>query len=95
MSTAPLESKDGLIRVFPRKTKATPDDALAFTGSPTKAFLESLDKDICGNNSDDGATAILLQHAKEREKSTFPRRSHTIFPMQNNLRRIGIRQGSP
>jgi len=71
MSTAPCaysESQNGLIRVFPRRTKATPDDVLVFTTSPTKAFLQSLDKDICGNNSDDEATAILFQQAKERRE---------------------------
>ena len=31
-----------IIRIFPRRTTATPDDALAFTTPPTKAFLESL-----------------------------------------------------
>jgi len=35
----------GIIRVFPRRTKATPDDALAFTGSPTKEFLQNLDNE--------------------------------------------------
>ena len=34
-----------VIRVFPRKTTATPDDALAFVGSPTKEFLNSYDND--------------------------------------------------
>ena len=43
---------DGIIRVFPRRTKATPDDALAFVGSPTKEFLSSLDRG--GSDSDDG-----------------------------------------
>jgi len=33
----------GIIMVFPRKTTATPDDALAFVGSPTKDFLNSHD----------------------------------------------------
>jgi len=31
-----------IIRVFPRKTNATPDDALAFTKAPTKADINSL-----------------------------------------------------
>ena len=47
----------GIIRVFPRRTKATPDDALAFTTPPSKEFLYSLDK-----NSND----VTLTQAKER-----------------------------
>jgi hypothetical protein len=31
-----------IIRVFPRRTNATPDDALAFTKAPTKADINSL-----------------------------------------------------
>ena len=34
---------NGIIRVFPRRTKATPDDVLALTTSPTKAFLNTLE----------------------------------------------------
>ena len=49
---------NGIIRVFPRKTKATPDDMLAFVGSHTKEFLRNLDKD--------GGKA--LTQAKERKE---------------------------
>jgi hypothetical protein len=49
----------GIIRVFPRKTKATPDDALAFTGAPTKDFLEILEQD-----SDDK----IIEQAKIRRE---------------------------
>lgn len=31
-----------IIRVFPRRTNATPDDELAFTKAPTKADLNAL-----------------------------------------------------
>ena len=48
-----------IIRVFPRKTRATPDDDLAFTGSPTRKFLCNLDKDS-------GDTALEL--AKKRRE---------------------------
>lgn len=30
-----------VLRVFPRKTKATPDDSLAFVGAPTRAILNT------------------------------------------------------
>ncbi|MCL2501460.1 MAG: hypothetical protein FWE90_14150 [Defluviitaleaceae bacterium] len=33
-----------IIRIFPRRTKATPDDSLAFTTSPTKEILCNLNK---------------------------------------------------
>ena len=49
----------GIIRVFPRRTKATPDDALAFIGSPTKDFLASLDADT---------DCEMLAQAKERRE---------------------------
>jgi hypothetical protein len=32
-----------IARVFPRRTKATPDDALAFTAPPSKEFLNALE----------------------------------------------------
>jgi hypothetical protein len=32
-----------IARVFPRRTKATPDDVLAFTAPPSKDFLKALD----------------------------------------------------
>ena len=51
----------GIIRVFPRRTKATPDDALAFTGSPTKEFLQILNKNTNDNDN------ILSQAKKRRE----------------------------
>ena len=34
-----------IARVFPRKTKATPDDALAFTGPPPKG-IDGIDE-VC------------------------------------------------
>ena len=33
-----------IARVFPRKTKATPDDALAFTGLPPKDGIADIDE---------------------------------------------------
>jgi hypothetical protein len=38
-----MTSPPRIARVFPRRTKATPDDALAFTSPPPKDFLQSLD----------------------------------------------------
>ena len=37
--------KGDVVRVFPRKTKATPDDAMAVVGQPTRKFLSSIDFD--------------------------------------------------
>lgn len=39
----PIENKV-IARVFPRRTKATPDDALAFTGPPPKEGLPKVDE---------------------------------------------------
>ena len=33
-----------IVRVFPRRTKATPDDPLAFTGPPPKGGLPDIEK---------------------------------------------------
>ena len=33
-----------IARVFPRRTKATPDDALAFTGEPPLLELHEIDE---------------------------------------------------
>lgn len=40
MSERPSQEKESIIRVFPRATKATPDDALVFIGCPPPFYAE-------------------------------------------------------